>query len=146
VTVYLSSFFGGGEGPRFSVARWAPHKFSGDHRTLSFLGAYGRNGRALQHLGPEQFRDEYYSYLVTQAFGELHIWLLSLRPDKDLTLCCWCVPSRQAQYPTLYCHRILIGHIIEEYRPDIPVVYTDGAENPVWTDNCAREYFRDLFE
>jgi hypothetical protein len=64
-------------------------------------------------------------------------WLSSLSPAQPTILCCWCTPKRQRAYPRLFCHRILIGHLIEAYRPDVPVYYEDGAEKPVWTDNIA---------
>jgi len=133
--IYLRSFAASPhEG--HSIARWAPSWFGGDRYALRFLGARGVDGQPLRHLEPEEFRTKYYEYL---AMIKKHVvgWLRQLEPDIDLTLCCWCTPERQKGYPTLYCHRILLGHIIEEYRSDVPVKYMDGAENPVWTDSKA---------
>ena len=129
--IYLSSFFGPGQGPRYSIARWAPRTFTGNHDTLSWLGARGLDGHALRHLPPEDFKVRYYRYLLTR-FDQLYAWLDSLDPSQDMTLCCWCTPARQHPHPQLYCHRILVGYVIEERRPDIPVAYVGGAENPIW--------------
>lgn len=128
--IYLTSFFGPGEGPRISIVRWAPKGFTGDRETLAWLGARDRFGHPLRHLEPGVFMRRYYEYLETQV-EKLLAWLESL-DDSDKCLCCWCTPERQPCHPTLYCHRILVGYVIEEARPDLPLAYVGGAENPVW--------------
>ena len=130
--IYLSSFFGPGQGPRYSIARWSPKGFQGDHTTLAWLGARGPDGAPLRHLPPETFLNRYYRYHLDRQFDRLYTWLNSLDPAEDVTLCCWCTPKRQHPHSRLYCHRILIGYIIEDHRLDVPVAYLDGAENPVW--------------
>ncbi len=130
--IYLSSFFGPGRGPRFSIARWAPTVWSGDRHTLAWLGARDAEGAPLRHLSPDLFRVRYMGYLLLTKYEELAAWLNSLDPEKDMTLCCWCTLERQRPHPKLFCHRILVGYLIEEYRPDVPVSYVGGAQQPVW--------------
>ena len=131
--IYLSSFFGPGKGPRYSIARWAPDSFTGDKHTLSFLGARDSSGQPLRHLDPETFRQRYLTYLASEEiWPQLVIWSETLDADYDRTLCCWCTPGRQRGYPKLYCHRILLGHVLMKLRPDVPLIFTDGAERPLW--------------
>lgn len=42
------------------------------------------------------------------------------------------VHERQARFPKLMCHTLLIGYLIQERRPDIEVVFADGRDKPVW--------------
>ena len=133
--IYLRSFYNSPTG--FSVARWATSWWLGDRVSLAFLGARAPNGSALMHLEPEDFRKQYYDYLKS-INNRVSEWLATLDPQVDINLCCWCNMERQKKYTTLYCHRILIGCVIAAYRPDIPVVFMDGAENPVWKDDAIK--------
>ena len=133
--VHLRSFSTGGADSH-SIARWAPRWYKGDRRTLAFLGARDSSGEPLKDLEPEEFRDRYYEYLWTIRGNVAH-WLSGLRASERLVLCCWCTQERQKAYPRLFCHRILVGHLIEVYRPDVRVFYEDGAEKSVWLDNKA---------
>jgi len=131
--IYLSSFFGPGKGPRYSIARWAPDSFTGDKRTLSFLGARDTQGNALRHLDPDTFRARYLDYLASEeVWTRLTAWADTLDPAVDLTLCCWCTTARQQPHTKLYCHRVLLGHVLMKLRPDVPLIFTDGAERPLW--------------
>ena len=129
----------------FSIARWAPRWYRGDRRTLAFLGAFGPDRQPLKDLPPEEFRLRYYEYLRSIR-GRVSEWVSSLSLAERLVLCCWCTQERQKAYPRLFCHRILVGHVIECYRPDVRVFYEDGAENPVWLDNKALGVLAEGFE
>jgi len=120
----------------YSIARWAPQWYRGDRKSLAFMGAVDSQRRPIKDVPPEGFRRLYYEY-VRSIQQQVAAWLSSLSPVQPTILCCWCTPKRQRAYPRLFCHRILIGHLIEAYRPDVPVYYEDGAEKPVWTDNIA---------
>jgi len=89
-----------------------------------------------QDLPPEEFRRRYYEYLRSIR-GRVSDWLSNLSDNERTILCCWCTPERQQGHPRLFCHRILVSHVVEVYRPDLSLFYEDGAENPVWLDNKA---------
>ena len=62
----------------------------------------------------EQEYSSAYKRGLEESWGEVLGWLSSLSPDEDITLLCH-EPEGQ------FCHRRLVGELVKQYRPDIPV-------------------------
>ena len=139
----LRSFFttNSSDANTFSVARWQPNGYH--FEPLQFMMPYDFNGQSIKHEPPDKYLAKYVSTLQ-RNLGRIVSWVEGrVTLGADTTLCCWCNPKRQQQYPQLMCHTILIGYVIEEVNRENPgrieVKYLDGRDNPVWT----REQFRD---
>lgn len=63
----------------------------------------------------EQEYTRLYFKLLSDRWEAVRPWLKSLEPAEDITLLCFC---REGQF----CHRKLIGRVINRYRPDITIV------------------------
>lgn len=135
MAVVLCSFAHANEyarGDRFSVARWQPKR--NQYPALWKLAPRRADGTDIKNLPPDEYRREYIKHVLFGPHREwINRWLDRLKPDRDITLLCWCNPKRQEGYPRLFCHSILIGYLIRERRPDIEVVFADGREKPVWS-------------
>jgi len=117
--------------PKYSIARWNPHDYKWMFR-LDWLAPIDEKG-TMRHLSPNEFRDRYNKLLESKAI-RLNQFLDNLLAVNmsEVVFCCWCYLQRQPQYDKLYCHRILIGFWLEKNRPNVKVVYSDGAQNPIW--------------
>lgn len=120
------------KGELFSVARWQP-KGKKRFRTLWFLAPFTKDREPIKMMPPDDYRKLYIQHVFFGPQRErINRWIDHLDPKKDITLMCWCNHERQARFPRLFCHTILIGYLIRERRPDIEVVFADGREKPVW--------------
>lgn len=125
--IYLQSFFSKPLATPYSVARWQPQGY--DYPELTpFIPIL--DGRPIKGVPPDAYLELYAKALASRWDAVRHVvkWLRG----KDVTLCCWCNPSRQKHYERLFCHTILIGFLLE--KAGIEVMYLDGRENPVWDD------------
>lgn len=119
------------KGEKFSIARWQPQGYY--YHTITYLSPINPfNGKPMVHLEPNYFRDLYEKILNLYQPQILHQLTGYLVKYQNLVLCCWCHPDRQKQYPTLYCHSILLGYWLEEQFPGIPILYHDGRDRPLW--------------
>lgn len=137
MAVVLCSFANVGEhgrGALLSIARWQP-RHGPRYRTLRFLAPFRADGTPIQMMPPEEYRAQYLQHVLFGPGRErINRWLEGLDPEEDVTLLCWCNKERQAGYPRLFCHSILVGYLIRLRRPDVEVVFADGRERPVWEE------------
>ena len=132
------------KGHKCSIARWQPeysempdfpvnskpilqHTFGqGQNRTI-------RSEILTERMLPKEYRARYEEILRRKHDELIDFFSKIETTDEDLILCCWCNLDRQPQFRgKLFCHRILLGYWIEENFKYFRVIYTDGAENPVW--------------
>ncbi len=143
--LYLASFFSGSVRagvPCYSAARWQPRERKRLPR-LAFLAPVRADGTAIAGLVPREYLREYAVVLCARA-GELVSWLAGLSSRRDLALLCWCCPERQRGRRGLMCHTVAIGWLVEALRPDVPVAYLDGREDPVWGPEERAEFLRSV--
>ena len=126
--------------PCYSAARWQPRE-KRRFPKLAFLAPVRADGTAIAGLSSGEYLREYGQALCARA-GELVSWLERLSPAQDLALLCWCRPQRQRSHCGLMCHTIAIGWLVEAVRPDVPVVYLDGREGPVWGPDERESFLR----
>jgi len=61
-----------------------------------------------------RYTDDYRS-LLKSRWSVVKPWLYSLTPEVDVTVCCWEMPGTK---PENYCHRNLVGIMVQVHRPD----------------------------
>ncbi len=131
------------KGIKCSIARWQPdwsdmpefpvnikpiiqHSF-GKEPNITI-----RNEILTEKMNPNIYRLKYEEILKRKQ-DELIDFFSKIESDEDLILCCWCTLDRQPQFKgKLFCHRILLGYWIEDNFKYFRVIYSDGAEKPIW--------------
>lgn len=118
--------------PKYSIARWQPKGCT--YPEIKSLMPKYPDGKPIINLESDRYRLMYEEYVLKKLEVRKQISALIDLMDNDgsVALLCWCNPARQAEYPKLMCHRILVGYYIEKYFPAIAVMYCDGAQNPIW--------------
>lgn len=112
---------------KYSTARRQPGSFN--YETLEFLAPLNKNGKAILLDGIDKDSlDKYasaYKETLKRNWSKVNAWLKSLSAD-DIALCCWCPYTADSkkyitEEGTFACHTLLIGALIEKYRPDLEV-------------------------
>ena len=118
--------------PKYSIARWQPKGCT--YSEIKSLAPKYSDGRPIVNLEPDRYRLMYEENVLkkVEVRRQLSALIELIDPNGSVALLCWCNLARQAEYPKLMCHRILVGYYIERYFPAVTVLYCDGAENPVW--------------
>lgn len=119
---------------KYSIARWQPRGCT--YPALGKLAPFFPTGRPITGLDPEPYRYEYEKNVLNseEAQRQLRGVIDSMNDGDTIALLCWCNLSRQREYPKLMCHRVLVGFWIENNLPGVEVIYLDGADNPVWSN------------
>lgn len=120
---------------KFSVSFFQPQGIR--YPTLNFLTATDKNGNTLHLRNLEVDTIWEYENKLKEKYKarwrEISEWLESLNPNTDIALCCWCPYSNTSRkhlekYGKFFCHTLLIGKMVEKYRPDINVVMDDDRK------------------
>ena len=124
-----------------SIARWQPDWSTMPEFPVDVKPIF--NGRKLgEWLSPDFYRKIYETKLYTKE-QELIDFFSKIETDEPIVLCCWCTLERQKS-EKLFCHRILLGWWIEEYFKYAQVIYTDGAEKPIWQIKIRSDFGKKL--
>jgi hypothetical protein len=133
--IYLQSFFSEPITSPFSIARFQPDGFT--YPAIDIFKPYTQSRNPITSKDPNIFL-EAYCMLILRNFKEIERWLLmTIEHNENLTLCCWCNPTRRTYQGKLLCHSILVGYTLENiakvHNKTLHIIYLDGRENPVWT-------------
>jgi hypothetical protein len=94
-----------------SVPAWASPAGSVPCLAPTWAMVRGYNAARLSQADyVDQYRD-----LLAERWADVQVWLDSLDPEQDVTLCCW-EPAGH------FCHRQLVALLVRRHRPDIDVI------------------------
>lgn len=109
--IFTSHYSGHAIGKRTSISIHPPKGWKGGHLQLfaptkDLLEFWKKSSQDADVW--EEYKEQFKA-IIQQRMPRVKEWLKGLSFDKDMTLLC---------YPEKYCHRSLVGLIIEKHRPD----------------------------
>lgn len=150
MSVYLTSFNKSEKinGKKYSIVKYQPKGFN--YEELLFFAPIGPlndeiRSRDFFGTGKNFPKDDAYTVAIKNyesqikagykaRWNEIWFWLMSLRENEDIILCCWCPYSKSSQESIkhtgkFHCHSSLIKKLIVEFRPDITIVEDEDRSN-----------------
>lgn len=111
--IYTSHYYSGKiKGRAIGISLYPPRDFKGQY--LQLLAPTREIFRFWKSSAcDEEAWDEYkkqYKALLISRWPDVKQWLVSLSAEEDMTLLC---------YKETYCHRHLVGLLIEKHRPEL---------------------------